>query len=253
MEVRRNKVLWTPDSYSNRNKPNWHCPNCGLGTLQVKRNFSEPNSFTATEYPDYFSQFPDEQVAHLTGIMICSNDKCKESVVYSGILKYEHDTDRYDLNYDPEPRKVFYPKFFLPALQLFRISKHCPEIIKSEIRNSFSHFFNDRSACANSLRRALELIMDDKGVTASNSKNKPLTLHKRIESFCNTNKPLEPFLLAAKWIGNAGSHAGVITKEALFDGYELLEHCLDELYDKPERMKELSSKATEINAKKKPR
>ena len=79
-----------------------------------------------------------------------------------------------------------------------------------------------------------------------------LSLHSRIQIFGKQNPELQPFLIAAKWIGNAGSHVGEIDKNGLLDGYELLYHCIDELYEKSERMKNLSAKAKEINDTRKP-
>lgn len=82
---------------------------------------------------------------------------------------------------------------------------------------------------------------------------KKLTLHARIELFGKINPELKPFLLAAKWIGNAGSHPNEITKENVLDGYSLIEHAIYELYTKGKRIKMLKRTATAINKSKKPK
>ena len=146
--------------------------------------------------------------------------------------------------------------FFIHTLNIFPISEHCPENISKQVKKSFSHYFNDQSAAANALRTALEYILNDLNIETSriNKKGKKidLTLHARIEVFGKQNPELQPFLTAAKWIGNAGSHVGEIEKDGLLDGYELIHHCIDELYEKPEKMKKLGEKAKQINDTRKP-
>jgi hypothetical protein len=58
-------------------------------------------------------------------------------------------------------------------------------------------------------------------------------------------------MMAVKWIGNAGSHAKPVTREDLLDGYEMIEHLLDQIYIQPG--KKLASLAKQINRSKKPR
>ena len=256
METTRNKSRWLLDKISKETPPNWLCPTCGIGELTFNKDWvkRDRNSSTKQEHPDYISQFPEEQVEHFAGILICSNRNCLESVATLGLVTYEPEYEEYEGRIGEY--RVYHPKFFFPELKLFQISKSCPPVISAQVNKSFSHFFNDSSACANAIRTALELIMDDREVAKSylsSGRRKSYTLHKRIEIFGIGRPELQAFLTAAKWIGNAGSHIGEISKEALFDGYELLEHCIDELYDKKERIKELTVKAKEINKKKKPR
>ena len=153
-------------------------------------------------------------------------------------------------------RRFFSPLFFYPTLNIFPISNHCPEEISNQIRKSFSHYFSDQSAAANALRTALEYILNDLNIETNKinrkGENVDLKLHARIEIFGKQNPDLQPFLIAAKWIGNAGSHVGEINKDGILDGYELLFHCLDEIYEKPEKIKTLGAKAKEINDTRKP-
>jgi hypothetical protein len=41
--------------------------------------------------------------------------------------------------------------------------------------------------------------------------------------------------MAVKWIGNAGSHASVVTFDDALDGYELMDWVLDALYARRHR------------------
>jgi hypothetical protein len=60
---------------------------------------------------------------------------------------------------------------------------------------------------------------------------------------------IKELLLAVKWIGNTGSHATEISRVAVMDAYDMLEHCLDLLYGEK---KDLMTLAKAINRKKGP-
>lgn len=101
------------------------------------------------------------------------------------------------------------------------------------------------------------MIMDDKGIkktviTKKHNRDR-LSLHQRIEEFGKQHTEIKPYIMATKWIGNTGSHSDTsLNREKLLDGYDFLEHCLYELYDKKLKLKELSKKANVINKRKKP-
>ena len=78
-----------------------------------------------------------------------------------------------------------------------------------------------------------------------------LSLHARIDLFRQTNPDLADALMAVKWIGNAGSHSRPIMREDLLDGYELMEHVLDELF--VQREKRIARLSRQINRRKRPR
>lgn len=257
MSLRENRDRWLIEYYTKYSKPNLICPKCNIGSLLFNPGWQkvELNSDTKLNDDDaHFYYNPEEVVKYFTGFAICSNDKCQEPVGLIGILnQFAEDipTDDHNKSYD-----AYLPKFFFPSLSIIQIGKNCPPEICTQIKKSFSHFFNDGSACANSIRTSLELIMNEQGIKRTtidkNRRRKDISLHDRIELFGKGNKELKPFLLAAKWIGNAGSHIGEISKEALLDGYELLEHCIDELYEKKHRLEELKKKVKVINRTKKP-
>jgi hypothetical protein len=78
-----------------------------------------------------------------------------------------------------------------------------------------------------------------------------LSLHKRIEIYEKTNPEVSSFLLAIKWIGNAGSHFSDVKNDDVLDAYELLEFSLDQLFtDKKDNLIKMRD---EINQTKKPR
>jgi hypothetical protein len=77
-------------------------------------------------------------------------------------------------------------------------------------------------------------------------------LHDRILSFKNKHSQSDAadFLLAIKWLGNAGSHVGRITKDDVLDGFDMLEVALDKIFVHAART--LSKKVTAVNRRKGP-
>ena len=79
----------------------------------------------------------------------------------------------------------------------------------------------------------------------------PLNLHRRIEPLKVRNAGVADALFAIKWVGNSGSHVGNLTRDDVFDAYDILEEVLSELFVKHrETMHKLIK---EINRRKGPR
>ena len=122
-------------------------------------------------------------------------------------------------------------------------------------RTSFKLYWLSPEACANSIRSVVEGLLTHFKVrlTSKNAKGQRvlLSLHARIDLFRQTNPDLADALMAVKWIGNAGSHSRPIMREDLLDGYELMEHVLDELF--VQREKRIARLSRQINRRKRPR
>lgn len=250
------KERWLRTKFTKESMPNWPCPTCGIGQLPLEKDWARRalSSVSANENPAYLDQFPSEVIERFAGIVRCSNTSCKETVSVNGLAGNEELWD--DQGMQNLYTRFYQPVFFYPPLHIFRIDNHCPNQIKEQIIKSFSHYFNDPWAAANAVRTSLEFIMDYQKVNkvrkSGKGKNIKLTLHERIDLFGNAKPDLKPFLMAAKWIGNAGSHTTEIGKESVLDGYALLEHAIYELYSKKKNLKVLAAKAKAINKSRKP-
>lgn len=77
-----------------------------------------------------------------------------------------------------------------------------------------------------------------------------MSLHSRIALYEQQNKAIATRLFAIKWLGNAGSHPGEITKDDVLDAYEILESILDQLYVQHE--KRIDRMVSKVNKKKGP-
>ncbi|KQN28090.1 hypothetical protein ASF00_09280 [Sphingomonas sp. Leaf34] len=102
---------------------------------------------------------------------------------------------------------------------------------------------------ANQIRQAVEHLMDEQGVTKAVAPAFK-SLHSRIEEFKLTDPTNAEILLAIKWLGNSGSHAGGLTRTDVFDAFDFIEHALVNLYDTTTA--ELIAKARAINTQKGP-
>ena len=244
--------IWMHEKFQKESKISWPCPNCNNISLTIindKFTFEETANtkdckneiWFETEWIDYI----------FTGILFCKS--CENLTMFSGsggVESYSYvdeTTNEYQCGYN----KIFQPHFFQPTLNLFKIAEDCPDTIKEEIINSFKLFWIDLSSCANKVRIALELLMDELNVNKTKTVKKgeiKLNLHERILEYRKENSEVGDFLEAIKWIGNSGSHSGSLEKIDLVETYQLLEFSLNKLYDNKEA--ELKKIKNEIIARK---
>lgn len=184
----------------------------------------------------------------------CKNSECHEKVAVSGKELQQCINSRVSAY---ETVSVYKILNCLPAIYLFPLPEACEEEVERHMVQSFSHFWNDPSAAGNSLRCAIEALMDFLKIRqkrrTQKGKIQRLTLHDRIEEWKKKNlknEELSNFLLAIKWIGNAGSHKTTLSKKDLIDAYELAEHVFSEVFDN--RTKSLMKLAKLVNQKKGP-
>lgn len=129
-----------------------------------------------------------------------------------------------------------------------------PEKINKPLLEAFSLFWSNPSASGNSLRIALEALMDNQRVRKSergkSGERRLLKLHPRIIEFAKTHSEIGDKLLALKWLGNWGSHQRGLKPEDLITGFKLMEYAVEELFEK--RSQNLAAVARRINKRKGP-
>ncbi|MBI5279059.1 MAG: DUF4145 domain-containing protein [Burkholderiales bacterium] len=141
----------------------------------------------------------------------------------------------------------FTPQYFSPSLILMDIPGKCPATARIHFEESFALFFADPGAALNSARAGLEAVLTHLGIKrfiVSKGKRRPLSLHQRILMLPPKFSSLADLLLAAKWLGNAGSHDGTSPTQAdVRVMYDLLEHVLSEIYEgKTKKLKAIAKK-----------
>jgi Domain of unknown function (DUF4145) len=155
-----------------------------------------------------------------------------------------------DWNYED----YFSPRFCSPMPDIIDLPMKCSDPIKSELRSSFTLFWSNPAACASRIRVGLEQLMNHMGVPKrrknSNGRYSDLTLHARIDAFAAKEASIGNQLMALKWLGNTGSHDGRVSRTDLLDAFEILEHALNEIFERRSaRVSELAKKLIKKHAR----
>ncbi len=212
---------------------------CNDGTLTpVEKSFTEQETSGSinTRHQAEEAWEPDWYLGRFSGRLVCIRQECSEPVVVCGDSIVVHTYE------DPEHGEAmvpqFRPVFFHPAPPIFRIPQTCIEPIKSELKRAWALHWSDSASCANRIRTCVEMVLTHLKIprfTKGKKGRVRLNLHTRIQLFEKRDSTLARSLMAVKWIGNVGSHAGDLDKEQVLDGFELLEHVLIEVFDKRTR------------------
>ncbi len=239
MAVQRN--LWKPIFWEWA-WPQLPCPSCKVGTLKIDKNSiskTETRLSKAAHSKDEWE--PDWIEERFIAILTCANPSCTDNVFVCGKITKEWDwsTDS-DGNSFTELDDYYNPHFFEPALPVFPIPNKCPRKVRDELIRAFALIWSDVGSAGNRLRVAVESLMNEckiqKKAKIKTGKNKgkfrELTLDERIKKFEEKQEDAATQLMAIKWLGNIGSHAGlaVLTRDDLLDAFEHFEYALDLIY-----------------------
>lgn len=179
---------------------------------------------------------------------------CKGEIALAGKYRYQEDRDPSEIEREGDPYvSYFTPLFFSEAPHVIRIPEAAPNEVREKLADSFRLYWHDPESAANRVRSALELLLTAQGVnrTVSGKRGKRLTLHERVKRYESKRSDIAGHLLAVKWLGNAGSHPSPISHDDVLDGYEIMEHVLDELY--VGRARRVGALSRAINRRKGPR
>jgi hypothetical protein len=273
-----NRVDFEYFSFTEGEPPNWTCPTCHRGRLQLTQDslVKTEDRFTREAWKnDEFDQ--RDESFHFTARFQCDLKTCREVVHMVGqagwdVVGVEHDGDGGSW---PDYDVVYQPHFVTPPLELFPIPKNTPNSVTTALKAGFKLAFADPNSAANQLRTTVECLLDELKVPkkarfkhrnssmscavcgkatpvakppTTRGKFTDISLHQRIEKLPEKYRSLREDLLAVKWLGNAGSHSAGISREHMLTGYEIMERCLARLYDP--HHKDLDQKIKSINRKK---
>lgn len=197
------------------------CPSCNGSVVFQKDLFSSHKDFISilnANNPDW------EDTFICKGELICHNCGC--TIVFTGI-GYYYDYDYFDENehqYKIDYCVHYKPTFFEPAIHLFKIPTNTPNVIKNEIINSFKLFWCSKEACANSCRKTIELLFDERQIKPNRD------LKTRINDFNKIHPEAGNYLEALRCMGNAGSHNDNIVETDILGAYKLLKFSIEKLY-----------------------
>lgn len=239
------------EGFEDNSFPPFPCPRCSATLVPKSKTLHIAESAESWDLHEVGAIGPDEGGGVFTVIMECSDSSCSESVAVAG---KNHLTASEDVHGKECIAYILEPSHFVPHLNLFTVPSNVPESVKKPLNASFGLFWTDPSASGNSIRTAVEELMNYKRVkkwtNRPGKKRHPISLHDRILEFKESKRDLGELLLAIKWIGNAGSHRQTLEKKNIIAAYQMLEHVLQELFEK--RTAFLAKTAKQINKRRKP-
>ncbi|WP_207849505.1 MULTISPECIES: DUF4145 domain-containing protein [unclassified Pseudomonas] len=212
--------------------PKYPCPSCGRGQLKLKGELqSEFTAQTELYKDEEWFDWEDHADFVFSGMLRCTG--CDEAVFLVGSGKpksyeYEDETGR--------PCRDLFSyhtvRYFQPFLKLIDCPDQVSDEFRKQIDSAFSLYFTSPSACCNSIRCAVEVLLTDWGIPLRGEGEKYIPLGNRLSLLPENYSKYLDFLKAVKWLGNSGSHADqMFSHSDALDGLEMLEYVLSKVYD----------------------
>lgn len=229
----------------------WICPQCKTGSLVVREeNLKSCETAESRRDRDQGAD-PDYYQGRFSCLLWCNHGSCSDPVVVAGdtYLSEEWNAQR-----EREYEMHYRPRFVHPAPEIIHVPTKCPKDIQITIAKAFGLFWMDSGSCLNQIRISVERVLTDIGVrrfSIGSGKRQRMNLHRRIEALRAKNAALGPLcdqLLAVKWLGNEGSHGEEVTRDTVFDAFDILESILRQRYDDAHSV--IARLAKRINRKK---
>lgn len=231
--------------------PDYPCPSCDRGTLKLKGPLLSEFTAQTNRYKDEeWFDWEEHGEFVFSGTLICGS--CTEPFFIVGDGHPEPDV--YD-DEDGRPCQSLFSsnnvKYVQPHLRLIDYPGELSDEFKAQINSAFALYFSNPSACCNSIRCAVEVLLTEWGVPLKTADDRYLPLGKRLNLLPEKYAEYRELLVAVKWLGNSGSHADQsFSHKNSLDGFEMLEHVLSKAYDR--LGPRLSAMAEQINAHKGP-
>lgn len=227
--------------FSPQSMPAWRCPHCVDGTLTpIKGSLKQSGTAVSQEARNHPDWEPEWNVNRFFIMMMCV--KCSDPVLCVGTTRA---VEEHNDEFGWVVTAALVPTYFEPYVPVIVIPSKCPDSVSTEVVKASSLIWCSPSSSGNKIRAAVERLMDAQGVPNTSS------LHGRIQAFAPANQSVADKLLAIKWIGNTGSHSDDLELADVLDAFELLEYCLEKLYEG--RSTRLKAIAASINSHKGPR
>lgn len=245
--------LWTKN-ITKHSCPSWACTVCNKGTLRLVKDsleFKETiESVRLRKDEEFF--YPERIEYAFTAWAQCSHPACQQQYAIAGSGGVEQQTSADD----GDCVDYFSPKICFPMPDIFDLPTRCPKNVDEALHSAFRVFWLNPAACANQIRVSLEYLMDHVSVPrtreSSKGKSEELKLDARIKIFTEEEAVLGGQLMALKWLGNTASHEGEVSKNDLLDAFEIMEHTLKEIIDRPSaKVAALAQNLTDKHEKKK--
>ena len=215
------------------NFPVFWCSTCLRGQIILERNsivWDEPNYSILAK--DIEGWEPNWRSRRFSARLKCVKSDCGEVAIMTGTMSLQEDwVDGIGWN----NTDLFHPQAITPSPMIFQVPDETPEEIQKILNKCFSLYFQDKNSSMNKMRIVVELILDERGIpremTNKNGTNTRISLHQRIQLLRKFFSEPADSLLAAKEVGNFGSHEPLeIDKEIAIDILQLVSSAIDDLY-----------------------
>ncbi|MFF4296370.1 DUF4145 domain-containing protein [Streptomyces vinaceus] len=214
--------------------PHIPCPTCVRGVLRpVADSFVDEETVASKSWRSHEAWDPDWIQGDFLCILACPNGTCdRVRIVGDSRVRETGDWDgeQYEAHLTPT--------MFFPALPLIQSRRLCPKEVGDRVDIAAKILWLDPNSAANRIRSAVEALMDEHGIIRykPDRRGKPsrISLDERISTFkaaLPQHAEAAGMLLAVKWIGNVGSHEGVLRVPDVLEGVEFLDYALSLIYD----------------------
>ncbi len=223
------RVLWKR-SLTKFYAPAWPCPSCADGRLRLKRETLRFEETAQSQHQHSTEDLDPRDISYVfSAILECTH--CNEMVSCCGDGGFEpEESQDEDGNPDIDYRPLFFVRYFSKPMLIFSPPTRCPDKIKKALYKSFSVLFCDVGAAANHVRQCAEEILTHAGIDHRNARGKFIPLERRIRAFEEVDHENAGRVSALRWIGNFGSHPENLTRDNVFDAYDILEVLLEDMY-----------------------
>jgi hypothetical protein len=230
--------IFALDSFETSNIPEWSCPTCSRGILQISGNLSLEDNANTIRFRSDENFEPEYAEFHVQGMFKCNRQRCSETVMMVGTGTCELEQDVIEGEWSQYLANFFKPKFFQPHLNIFDVPDYAPSEIANMLKLSFAVFFCDSDSCGNRIRASVEIVLNHIGSpstkTTRGGKIKSISLGDRINALTEEHDNIKELLSAIRIIGNEGSHSeSSLSRQDTIDSYTMVQFIL-ELIFKPE-------------------
>jgi hypothetical protein len=141
------------------------------------------------------------------------------------------DPDTGDVDSHQSDEESFRIEYVNPSPPLIMIPAKCPTALQAELEKAFVASWGNLWAAANHTRSCVEMLLDRLGEPRRLPRQqKELSLHQRIKNYTTRDAERGNALLALKWIGNAGSHADELSRDDVYQAFDILEVVLHDVF-----------------------
>jgi hypothetical protein len=241
-------VVWAPKYYK---MPEFPCPSCKSTVVLDESTMLKRETLQSQKMHNSENWTPYDVDFRFSCMMVCNNKRCGEIVVVSGFFECEEDVVYDERGSHGDYFEFYRPKSMQPPPPVIPISPKLSDNCRQDLKAAFALLWVDVAACANRQRTMIEHLLDQLGIDDEKD-DKPIGLHRRIDMLAKEHPEHGEILHALKEVGNAGSHEGRAAFKDVIECFELIEHVVTALIDRPQDSKMESARRLKAKYGRKP-